>query len=52
MTVLEQLKNYARTDRMALVNRDKQLSYRELDVRSDAFAAWLLDTGTTLSMGT
>lgn len=44
MTVLEQLKNYARTDRMALVNRDKQLSYRELDVRSDAFAAWLLDT--------
>ena len=44
MTVLEQLKNYARTSRMALVNRDKQLSYRELDVRSNAFAAWLLDT--------
>ena len=44
MTVLEQLKSYAQTDRIALVNRDEQLSYRELDARSDAFAAWLLDT--------
>ena len=44
MTVLEHLKNYAQTDRIALVNRDEQLSYRELCARSDAFAAWLLDT--------
>ena len=44
MTVLEQLKNYAQTDRIALVNRDEQLSCRELYARSNALAAWLLDT--------
>lgn len=44
MIVLEQLKHYAQTDRIALVNREERLSYKELDARSDAFTAWLLDT--------
>ncbi|MEY8438201.1 amino acid adenylation domain-containing protein [Anaerotruncus colihominis] len=44
MIVLERLKHYAKTDRIALVCREDKLSYRELDARSDAFAAWLLDT--------
>lgn len=44
MTALEQLKAFGKTDRIALVNREKRLSYRELDARSDAFAAWLLNT--------
>lgn len=44
MTVLEQLKFYGKTDRIALINREERLSYRELDERSDAFARWLLDT--------
>ena len=44
MIVLEQLKHYAKTDRIALVNREERLSYKELDARSDAFAAWLMDT--------
>lgn len=44
MTALEQLKAFGKTDRIALVNREKRLSYRELDARSDAFAAWLLNS--------
>ncbi len=44
MLVLEQLKFFAKTDRIALVNREETLSYRELDARSNAFAAWLLNT--------
>lgn len=42
MLVLEKLKEYAETDRAALVSRGEPLTYRELDGRSDAFAAWLL----------
>lgn len=44
MMVLEQLRAFAQTDRVALVNREERVTYRELDARSDAFAAWLLDT--------
>ena len=44
MIVLEQLKHYAQTGRIALVNREAQLSYKELDTLSDAFATWMLDT--------
>ena len=44
MLVLEQLKFFAQTDWIALVNREETLSYRELDARSNAFAAWLLNT--------
>ena len=44
MKVLEQLKHYARTDRIALINRGRTVTYRELDARADAFAAWLLVT--------
>ncbi len=44
MTVLKQLKAFAKTDRTALVNQEQQLSYRELDELSDTFARWLLDT--------
>lgn len=44
MTVLERLKAFAKTDRTALISREKRLSYWELDARSDAFARWLLDT--------
>lgn len=44
MTVLEQLKFFAKTQRTALVDRQETVSYRELDARSDAFARWLLDT--------
>lgn len=42
MLVLQKLKEYAKTGRTALVNRDKQLPYQELDARSDAFADYLL----------
>ena len=41
MFMLEKLKEYARTPAVALVNGEESLSYRELDARSDAFAAWL-----------
>ena len=44
MLVLEKLKEYAAgPERTALVNRGSRLSYRELDARSEAFAAWLLE---------
>ena len=42
MIALEKLRQYAGTDRTALVNREERLTYAQLDRRSDAFAAWLL----------
>ncbi len=44
MLVLEKLREHGEKGRIALVNREKQLTYQELDMRSDAFAAWLLAT--------
>ena len=44
MFLLEALKKYAATDRTAIRYREDMLSFAELDRRSDAFAAWLLDT--------
>lgn len=43
MFVLESIKKYAKTDRIALIRRDKSLSFAELDARSEAFAVWLLE---------
>lgn len=43
MFVLEKIKEYAKTDRIALINRDESLTYSELDELSDAFAVYLLD---------
>jgi len=43
MFVLEQIKKYAGTDRIALQNRGECLSFAGLDARSEAFAAWLLE---------
>lgn len=42
MFVLAKIKEYAKTGRIALINREEPLSFAELDARSDAFAAWLL----------
>lgn len=42
MFVLEQLREYAKSDRIALINRQDRVSYRQMDVWSDAFAAFLL----------
>lgn len=42
--LLEQLKHYARTDRVALRYGSQTLTFRQLDDQSDAFAAWLLET--------
>lgn len=44
MFTLERIKEYAKTDRIALLNREESISFAVLDARSDAFAAWLLDT--------
>ncbi len=44
MFLLEGIKKYAATDRLALVNGEKSMSYAELDAESEAFAAWLLET--------
>ena len=44
MFVLEKIGQYAKTDRIALINRDEKLSYAELDRLSDAFASYLLDS--------
>jgi D-alanine--poly(phosphoribitol) ligase subunit 1 len=41
MTVLEKLREYANTDRVALINRDETLKYSELDRFSDIFALYL-----------
>ena len=43
MFVLEQLRKFAETDRIALVNREEKLSFRELNSRSESFAVWLLE---------
>jgi len=43
MFVLEKIREYANTDRLALINREETLTYRELDEFSDAFAAYLLE---------
>lgn len=43
MFVLEAMKAYAKTDKIAYINREEYLSFAELDNQSDAFAAWLLD---------
>ena len=43
MLVLEKLRQYAGASRVALVNREKRLTHRQLEERSGAFAAWLLD---------
>ena len=43
MFVLEKIGEYAKTDRIALINREESLTYAELDELSDAFAAWLLE---------
>lgn len=42
MFILEKLKDYAKTNRIALINREESLSFTALDAQSDAFAAWLL----------
>lgn len=42
MFVLEKMRQYAHTDKIALINREESLSFGSLDARSDAFAAWLL----------
>lgn len=42
MLVLQKLAEYAKTDRVALVNRKMSLSFAALAQRSDAFAAWLI----------
>ena len=39
MLVLEKLRQYAGASRVALVNREKRLTYRQLEERSGAFAA-------------
>ena len=42
MLALQKLKEYAATDRTAIIHRGLRLSYRELDECSDTFAAFLL----------
>ena len=42
MLALQKLKEYAATDRTAIIHRGLRLSYRELDECSDIFAAFLL----------
>lgn len=43
MFLLEGIKKYAKTDKIALINREEVMSYAELDALSDAFAAWLIE---------
>ena len=43
MFVLESIKEYAESDKVAVLYREQSMSYRELDARSEAFAAWLLE---------
>ena len=43
MLVLEALKAFSETGRTALIHPLGSLSYRDLEIRSDAFARWLLD---------
>lgn len=42
MYILEALNAYAKTNRIALINREESLSFTALDAQSDAFAEWLL----------
>ena len=42
MFVLERIKAYAKTDRIALINREQSVSFAELEARSEVFAAYLL----------
>ena len=42
MFVLERINEYAKTNRIAVINRDESMSFFELNSRSDAFAAYLL----------
>ena len=42
MLALQKLKEYAATDRTAIIHRGLRLSYRELDECSDTFAAFLV----------
>lgn len=42
MFVLEAIRDYAKTGRVALINREERLTFSELDARSEAFAAYLL----------
>ncbi len=44
MFLLEALKKYAKTDRIAIRYGGDALTFAELDHRSDSFAAWLLQT--------
>ena len=44
MFILEQLRDYATTGRVAFRYGAETMSYAQLDARSDAFAAWLLET--------
>ena len=44
MFILEQLRDYAKTGRVAFRYGAETMSYAQLDARSDAFAAWLLET--------
>lgn len=43
MFVLEKIKEYAKTGRAALINREETLRFTQLDAWSEAFGAWLLD---------
>ena len=40
--ILEKLAEYAKTDRVALINREEQLTFTQMDAYSDAIAACLL----------
>ncbi len=44
MFVLDKIQEFAKTDRIALINRDVLLTYEELNTLSNSFAAYLLDT--------
>lgn len=43
MFVIDRIREYANTERIALINRSEVLSYAELDRRSECFAAFLLE---------
>lgn len=43
MFILDSIKSYAKTGRTALMSREENLSFTELDTRSEAFAVWLLE---------
>lgn len=43
MFILEKLADYAKTDLVALINREEQLTFAQMDAYSDAVAAFLLE---------